>query len=116
MFFPLCLAIGARSLGGSVLFYVIWAYASICVAVFLVRTMKRIILHEVRQYSEPPQDTSFPRGFPLPHPDRLIPHLFDGGVSAASDVPLLYMFSAPLLVLLPAKLSPLTSCPLPLQT
>ena len=31
-----------------------WVYGSLCMAVFMVRTMKRVIFYESRQYSEPP--------------------------------------------------------------
>ena len=30
-----------------------WVYGSLCMAVFMVRTMKRVIFYESRQYSRP---------------------------------------------------------------
>mmetsp|Transcript_21071 Transcript_21071/g.54030 ORF Transcript_21071/g.54030 Transcript_21071/m.54030 type:complete len:105 (-) Transcript_21071:193-507(-) len=50
MFTSLSVTLLAGAIGGSSAYYVLWAYCSICTAVFLVRTMKRIIFHEVRQY------------------------------------------------------------------
>jgi hypothetical protein len=37
---------------GSKGFYAVWLYSSICNATFLVRTMKRIIFQEAKQYGE----------------------------------------------------------------
>ena len=36
---------------GRIAWHVSWVYGGLCMAVFLVRTMKRIIFHEARQYS-----------------------------------------------------------------
>ena len=36
---------------GRIAWHVSWLYGGLCMAVFLVRTMKRIIFHEARQYS-----------------------------------------------------------------
>ncbi len=33
-------------------YHVVWAYGSLCMAIFLVRTMKRVIFQEARHYSE----------------------------------------------------------------
>lgn len=33
-------------------YHVVWAYGSLCSAIFLVRTMKRVIFQEARNYSE----------------------------------------------------------------
>lgn len=30
----------------------LWVYGALCMAVFTVRTIKRVIFHEARQYSE----------------------------------------------------------------
>ena len=30
-----------------------WGYVSLCMAVFMVRTLKRVIFYECRQYSAP---------------------------------------------------------------
>jgi hypothetical protein len=38
---------------GRIAWHVSWLYGGLCMAVFLVRTMKRIIFHEARQYSAP---------------------------------------------------------------
>jgi len=51
MFFLLSVTVVVGTMAGPVAYYVLWAYSSLCIAVFLVRTMKRIILHEVRQYN-----------------------------------------------------------------
>ena len=39
------------SMAGRIAWHVSWLYGGLCMAVFLVRTMKRIIFHEARQYS-----------------------------------------------------------------
>ena len=33
-------------------YHIVWAYGSLCMAIFLVRTMKRVIFQEARHYSE----------------------------------------------------------------
>ena len=38
--------------GGSSAYHAVWAYGSLCMAVFLVRTMKRVIFQESHTYSE----------------------------------------------------------------
>ena len=38
--------------GGGTTYHAVWAYGSLCAAVFLVRTMKRVIFQEARTYSE----------------------------------------------------------------
>uniref|UniRef100_A0A7S1X8F4 Uncharacterized protein n=1 Tax=Tetraselmis chuii TaxID=63592 RepID=A0A7S1X8F4_9CHLO len=50
MFTSLSVTLLIGAIGGSTSYYIMWAYSSVCMAVFLVRTMKRIIFHEVRQY------------------------------------------------------------------
>uniref|UniRef100_A0A061SMH0 Integral membrane hrf1 family protein n=1 Tax=Tetraselmis sp. GSL018 TaxID=582737 RepID=A0A061SMH0_9CHLO len=50
MFFPLCAVVVAGASGSYWGYYALWGYGSLCSAVFLVRTMKRIIFHEVRHY------------------------------------------------------------------
>lgn len=42
----------ARPFAGSMGYHVVWAYASLAQAIFLVRTMKRVIFQEARHYSE----------------------------------------------------------------
>ncbi|EFN56097.1 hypothetical protein CHLNCDRAFT_144674 [Chlorella variabilis] len=37
--------------GGGTTYHAVWAYGSLCAAVFLVRTMKRVIFQEARTYS-----------------------------------------------------------------
>jgi hypothetical protein len=37
---------------GRVAWHVLWVYGALCMAVFTVRTIKRVIFHEARQYSE----------------------------------------------------------------
>ena len=34
-------------------FYVAWIYGSLCMATFIVRTMKRVLFRDARQYSKP---------------------------------------------------------------
>ena len=38
--------------GSGAAYHVVWAYGSLCAAIFLVRSMKRVIFHEARTYSE----------------------------------------------------------------
>jgi hypothetical protein len=52
MFTSLSVTLLIGAIGGSTSYYIMWAYSSVCMAVFLVRTMKRIIFHEVRQYGK----------------------------------------------------------------
>lgn len=33
-------------------YHIVWAYGSLCMAIFLVRTLKRVIFQEARAYSE----------------------------------------------------------------
>lgn len=49
-FVPVCLSILAGQLGGHWAYWGAWAYGSMCMAVFLVRTMKRVIFQETRGY------------------------------------------------------------------
>lgn len=49
-FVPVCLSIVCGYLGGYWGYYISWAYGSLCCGVFLVRTMKRFIFAELRQY------------------------------------------------------------------
>ena len=42
----MCLCVGGWS------FYAAWIYGSLCMATFIVRTMKRVLFREARQYSE----------------------------------------------------------------
>ncbi|KXZ50876.1 hypothetical protein GPECTOR_14g126 [Gonium pectorale] len=49
-FVPVCAAIVAGQLGGGIAYWLAWAYGSTCTAVFLVRTMKRVIFQETRGY------------------------------------------------------------------
>jgi hypothetical protein len=37
---------------GRVVWHVLWVYGALCMAVFTVRTIKRVIFHEARQYRE----------------------------------------------------------------
>lgn len=37
---------------GSWSFYAAWVYGSLCMATFIVRTMKRVLFREARQYSK----------------------------------------------------------------
>jgi hypothetical protein len=37
---------------GRVAWHVLWVYGALCMAVFTVRTIKRVIFHEARQYRE----------------------------------------------------------------
>lgn len=37
---------------GGLGYHVVWAYSSLCMAIFLVRTMKRVIFQEALHYSE----------------------------------------------------------------
>ncbi|KAK9829499.1 hypothetical protein WJX72_006228 [[Myrmecia] bisecta] len=50
-FVPVCVASIVSMLAGGWAYHVAWFYGSLCMAVFMVRTMKRIIFHEARQYS-----------------------------------------------------------------
>lgn len=50
---PVCLAIAAGQALGRMAYYGMWLYGSLASAIFLVRTMKRIIFQEARDYSEP---------------------------------------------------------------
>jgi protein transport protein YIF1 len=45
-------ALAAHLAGGGLGYHVVWAYGSLCMAVFLVRSMKRAIYQETNQYSE----------------------------------------------------------------
>ncbi|GLC50234.1 hypothetical protein PLESTB_000357300 [Pleodorina starrii] len=49
-FVPVCLSIAAGQLGGRWAYWGVWAYGSLCMAIFLVRTMKRVIFQETRGY------------------------------------------------------------------
>ncbi|GFR48582.1 hypothetical protein Agub_g10485 [Astrephomene gubernaculifera] len=49
-FVPICLAIAAGQLAGWWAYVGVWLYGSTCMAVFLVRTMKRVIFQETRGY------------------------------------------------------------------
>lgn len=37
---------------GGVGYHVVWAYSSLCMAIFLVRTMKRVFYQEAHHYSK----------------------------------------------------------------
>ncbi|EFJ49310.1 hypothetical protein VOLCADRAFT_104419 [Volvox carteri f. nagariensis] len=49
-FVPVCLSIAVGQLGGRWAYWGAWAYGSLCMAIFLVRTMKRVIFQETRGY------------------------------------------------------------------
>ncbi|GIL76058.1 hypothetical protein Vretimale_5693 [Volvox reticuliferus] len=49
-FVPVCLSIVAGQLGGRWAYWAAWTYGSLCMAIFLVRTMKRVIFQETRGY------------------------------------------------------------------
>lgn len=49
-FVPVCAAIVAGQLAGAWAYYAAWLYGSTAMAVFLVRTMKRVIFQEARGY------------------------------------------------------------------
>jgi hypothetical protein len=42
----------AACAAGRVAWHVLWVYGALCMAVFTVRTIKRVIFHEARQYRE----------------------------------------------------------------
>jgi hypothetical protein len=42
----------ASCAAGRVAWHVLWVYGALCMAVFTVRTIKRVIFHEARQYRE----------------------------------------------------------------
>ncbi|KAL4448647.1 hypothetical protein ABPG75_005866 [Micractinium tetrahymenae] len=55
-FVPACASLLVQLLplpggGGGAAYHVVWAYGSLCIAIFLVRTLKRAILQESRAYS-----------------------------------------------------------------
>lgn len=50
---------------GRVAWYVLWGYGALCMAIFTVRTIKRVIFHEARQYSELPHMLSIRWIIPL---------------------------------------------------
>jgi len=37
---------------GRTAYYAVWGYGSLCMGIFMVRTMKRVIFQEARQYGE----------------------------------------------------------------
>lgn len=41
-------------------YYAVWGYGCVCMGVFMVRTMKRVIFQEARQYSERPRSGDSP--------------------------------------------------------
>ncbi|KDD76261.1 hypothetical protein H632_c294p2 [Helicosporidium sp. ATCC 50920] len=49
IFVPACIGLAASLSGRAALFHVAWVYGSLASAVFLVRSMKRIIFQEARQ-------------------------------------------------------------------
>lgn len=51
-FVPVCLAIIGGQAFGRLGYYSLWLYGSLAMAIFLVRTMKRVIFQEARNYSE----------------------------------------------------------------
>jgi hypothetical protein len=51
-FVAACLILVANLTLGSVGYHVVWTYGALCMAVFLVRTMKRVIFSESSQYSK----------------------------------------------------------------
>lgn len=67
-FVPVCLTILLGQLAGKWGYWAGWMYGSLCMAVFLVRTMKRIIFQEARNYSEYEC-----RCTPAAHPGPLLP-------------------------------------------
>ncbi|KAH7624272.1 putative Protein YIF1B [Nannochloris sp. 'desiccata'] len=50
-FVAACIILVANLTLGSLGYHVVWAYGGLCMAVFLVRTMKRVIFSESSQYS-----------------------------------------------------------------
>lgn len=51
-FVPVCVAILAGQAAGRWAYLAAWGYGSLCSAIFLVRTMKRVIFQETRGYGE----------------------------------------------------------------
>lgn len=51
-FVPVVASVVAGQLGGRWAYYGAWLYGSLCMAVFMVRTMKRVIFQEARGYGE----------------------------------------------------------------
>eukprot|EP00877_Chromochloris_zofingiensis_P014098 jgi/Chrzof1/8942/Cz03g30040.t1 len=51
-FVPICLSIVAGCIGGKWAYYAVWGYGSLCMGIFLVKSMKRVIFQEARQYGE----------------------------------------------------------------
>lgn len=49
-FVPACASILAGQLAGKWAYYAVWLYGSLCMAIFMVRTMKRVIFQEARGY------------------------------------------------------------------
>ncbi|KIZ00837.1 Protein transport protein yif1 [Monoraphidium neglectum] len=49
-FVSVCISVAAQQLGGRAAYYAAWGYGSLCMGVFMVRTMKRVIFQETRQY------------------------------------------------------------------
>ncbi|GBF88884.1 transport protein [Raphidocelis subcapitata] len=58
-FVPVCAAVVAKQLGGRAAYYAVWGYGSLCMGVFLVRTMKRVIFQEARQYAHDMKLTNY---------------------------------------------------------
>ncbi|GAB4817101.1 hypothetical protein N2152v2_004147 [Parachlorella kessleri] len=50
-FVPACGSLLAAMTLGGMGYHIVWAYGSLCMAIFLVRTMKRVIFQEARHYS-----------------------------------------------------------------
>lgn len=52
-FVPACVTAGVQLTTGSAsAYHAVWAYGSLCAAIFLVRSMKRVILQEAHTYSK----------------------------------------------------------------
>jgi hypothetical protein len=51
-FVAACTSLLAQLAGGGTTYHAVWAYGSLCMAVLLVRSLKRVILQEARTYSE----------------------------------------------------------------
>ncbi|KAI3426106.1 hypothetical protein D9Q98_008485 [Chlorella vulgaris] len=50
-FVAACTSLLAQLAGGGTTYHAVWAYGSLCMAVLLVRSLKRVILQEARTYS-----------------------------------------------------------------
>ncbi|KAI8463259.1 MAG: YIF1-domain-containing protein [Monoraphidium minutum] len=58
-FAAVCLSVVAQQLGGRMAYYAVWGYGCTCMGVFMVRTMKRVIFQEARQYGHDMKMTNY---------------------------------------------------------